>query len=195
MEEMLDIYNEDLEIDGVKSRADVHKYGFKHKVVQCYIINEKNKEKWVYFQQRSFNKNNYPGFYDIACAGHIDSGEEPVISMVRELEEEVGLKVDKSQLIYAGRKLEMKNHDHILDDEICELFVLKIPSDDFKLGEEVEDMVKVSFEKYKNWINGDMDTLDVLSLKYNRSVELNEKNICEHIREYNKELMDTINKL
>ena len=56
-------------------------------------------------------------------------------------------------------------------------------------------MVRVSFEEYKNWINGSINTLDVFSLKYNRTIELNEKNICEHIREYNKELMDTMNKL
>lgn len=195
MEEMLDIYNEDLKKIGVRSREDVHKYGFKHKVVQCYIINEKGKEKYVYFQQRSFSKNNYPGFYDIACAGHIDSGEEPVNSMMRELEEEVGLKVDKPQLIFAGIKLENKNHDDILDDEICELYVLKISHENFKPGEEVEDMVKVLYEDYKSWVNGKTETLHVFSLKHNKVIELNEHNICEHIREYNEELIYTMDRL
>ena len=40
MEEMIDIYNEHLQKIDVKSRSDVHKYGYKHKVVQCYIIQE-----------------------------------------------------------------------------------------------------------------------------------------------------------
>lgn len=195
MEEILDIYDENLEICGHKSRCDVHKYGFKHKVVQCYIINEENGEKYVYFQQRSFQKDNYPGFYDIACAGHIDSGEEPVNSMIRELEEELGLKVFKSQLIYSGRKLENKSHNNIIDDEICELYVLKINHDDFSLGEEVEDIVKAPLREYKRWINGDINLLKVFSIKYNKTIEVNDKNICYHIKEYNKELINFIDNL
>ena len=195
MEEILDIYDENLEICGHKSREDVHKHGFKHKVVQCYIINEENREKYVYFQQRSFEKDNYPGFYDIACAGHIDSGEEPVLSMVRELEEELGLKVSESKLVYAGRKLENKSHDNIIDDEICELYVLKIDDENFIAGEEVEDIVKAPFKEYKKWINGEISSLSVFSLKYNNIIELNDKNICYHIKEYNKGLIKSIDNL
>lgn len=193
MEEMIDIYNEHLQKIDVKSRSDVHKYGYKHKVVQCYIIQEKDKQKWIYFQQRSFDKSNYPGLYDIACAGHISSGELPETSMVRELYEEVGIDARESDFIYAGRKFEVKNHDDILDDEICELYVLKINDDRcFEPGEEVEDIVKVSLEKYIEWIDGRIEEVDCFSLKHRKFVKLDEYNICTHIREYNKELMDSI---
>ncbi|WP_394871267.1 NUDIX hydrolase, partial [Clostridium butyricum] len=186
MEEMIDIYDENFNKIGVKSRFDVHKYGFKHKVVQCYIINKIDNVKWLYFQQRSFDKDNYPGFYDIACAGHIDSGEEASSSMIRELQEEIGLRVEKSQLNYAGTKLENKNHGNILDDEICELYVLSIENENFVLGEEVEDMVKVLFNDYKSWVNEEYKVLKVFSINSKKYIELNEKNICEHIRDYNK---------
>lgn len=181
MEEMIDIYDENFNKIGVKSRFDVHKYGFKHKVVQCYIINKIDNVKWLYFQQRSFDKDNYPGFYDIACAGHIDSGEEASSSMIRELQEEIGLRVEKSQLNYAGTKLENKNHGNILDDEICELYVLSIENENFVLGEEVEDMVKVLFNDYKSWVNEEYKVLKVFSIKHKKYLELNEKNICEQI--------------
>lgn len=134
MEEMIDIYDENFNKIGVKSRFDVHKYGFK------------------------------PGFYDIACAGHIDSGEEASSSMIRELQEEIGLRVEKSQLNYAGTKLENKNHGNILDDEICELYVLSIENENFVLGEEVEDMVKVLFNDYKSWVNEEYKVLKVFSI-------------------------------
>ncbi len=192
MEEMIDIYDENFNKIGVKSRFDVHKYGFKHKVVQCYIINKIDNSKWIYFQQRSFDKDSYPGFYDIACAGHIDSGEQASSSMIRELQEEIGLRVEKSQLNYAGTKLENKNHGNILDDEICELYVLSIENENFVLGEEVEDMVKVLFNDYKSWINGQYKVLKVFSIKHKKYLELNEKNICGHIRDYNKDLLKVI---
>ncbi|WP_321994874.1 NUDIX hydrolase [Clostridium butyricum] len=192
MEEMIDIYDENFNKIGVKSRFDVHKYGFKHKVVQCYIINKIDNSKWIYFQQRSFDKDSYPGFYDIACAGHIDSGEQASSSMIRELQEEIGLRVEKSQLNYAGTKLENKNHGNILDDEICELYVLSIENENFVLGEEVEDMVKVLFNDYKSWINEQYKVLNVFSIKHKKYLELNEKNICGHIRDYNKDLLKVI---
>ncbi|ALS17291.1 MULTISPECIES: NUDIX hydrolase [Clostridium] len=192
MEEMIDIYDENFNKIGVKSRFDVHKYGFKHKVVQCYIINKIDNSKWIYFQQRSFDKDSYPGFYDIACAGHIDSGEQASSSMIRELQEEIGLRVEKSQLNYAGTKLENKNHGNILDDEICELYVLSIENENFVLGEEVEDMVKVLFNDYKSWINEQYKVLKVFSIKHKKYLELNEKNICGHIRDYNKDLLKVI---
>ncbi|WP_294153578.1 NUDIX domain-containing protein [uncultured Clostridium sp.] len=196
MEEMIDIYNDNLKKTGVESRSDVHKFGYKHKVVQCYIIQKEDKEKWIYFQQRSFDKSNYPGLYDIACAGHISSGESPELSMVRELYEEVGIKADESDFIYAGRKFEEKNHDDILDDEICELYVLKISDDNsFKPGEEVEDIVKTSLDNYMLWISGTREELECFSLKHRRIVSLNDNNICGHIREHNKELMDSIIKV
>lgn len=191
-EEILDVYDENLNIIGIKSRKDVHKYGLKHKVVQCYIVRKEDMNKYVYFQQRSFKKSNYPGLYDIACAGHIDSGEKTETSMVRELIEEVGIYVDDNKLINCGIKFERKDHDDILDDEICQLYVLEVFSDKFDCGDEVENMVKVSFEEYKKWVNHEIDELKAICLDNNEIIKLNNFNICDHIRENNNTLIKII---
>lgn len=189
MKELLTIYNEDLEEIGVMPRDEIHKKGLKHKVVHCWIIEKEKDNTLVYFQQRSYRKADFPGIYDIACAGHIDAGEETENAIIRELEEEIGLHISKDQLKYIGRKFETLEIERFSDDEICEMYILEVNKNTiFNLGEEVEDIVKLPFREYEKWINGELKTLNAISIMNNKKVEIHDKNICPHIREYNKQL-------
>lgn len=193
MKELLNIYNEDLEEIGVMPRDVIHKKGLKHKVVHCWIIEKDKDDTLIYFQQRSYDKADFPGMYDIACAGHIDAGEEAEKAMIREVEEEVGLSVIKSDLKYVGRKFEKFQKGEFLDDEICEMYVLEVNSNTMlELGEEVEDMVKVSIKEYQKWIIGEFKTLRSVSIFNNKEVEINDKNICPHIKEYNEQIVKCV---
>lgn len=189
MKELLTIYNEDLKEIGVMPRDEIHKKGLKHKVVHCFIIEKKKDDTFVYFQQRSYNKEDFPGVYDIACAGHIDAEEEIENAMIRELEEEIGLKISKGHLKYIGRKFETLDKKGFFDDEICEMYILKVNENTvFTLGEEVEDIVKVPFKEYEKWINGELKILTAISVKNNKKVKIDDENICPHIKQYNKQL-------
>lgn len=196
MKELLTIYNEDLQEIGIMERDEIHKKGLKHKVVHCWIIEKKKDNLLIYFQQRSYNKSDFPGTYDIACAGHIDAGEEIENAMMRELEEEIGLKVSKGDLNYIGRKFETLEKKEFSDDEICEMYILKVNENTvFTLGEEVEDIVTVPLKEYEQWINGDLKILTAISIKDNKKVELYDENICPHIKEYNKQLFKEYKKI
>lgn len=84
--------------------------------------------------------------YDILCVGYIDVGEEVENFMICELEEELGLYVNKNDLKYIGRKFEIYEMKNFFDDEICEMYILEVDkSIIFNLGEEVENMVKLLF--------------------------------------------------
>lgn len=193
MKELLTVYNEKLEEIGVASRYEVHQKGLKHKVVHCWIIEKDSDNASIYFQQRSFNKADFPGMYDIACAGHIDAGEKIENAMIREIEEEIGLSIGQSELKYIGRKFETFEVEGFSDDEICEMYVLEVNKDtSFKLGEEVEDMVKVPFKEYEKWINGDLQTLGGISVINNKNVKIHNKDTCPHIKEYNRQLFEFI---
>lgn len=193
MKELLTIYDENLKEIGAMSRDKIHKKGLKHKVVHCWIVDKENDEIFIYFQQRSYNKSDFPSMYDIACAGHIDEGEEVENAMVRELEEEIGLKINKSELRYIGRKFETFEKNGFIDDEICEMYLLEVNnSTTFTLGEEVEDVVKVSFNDYEKWIHGELKLLNAQSIIYDKEIKLQDENICPHIKEYNKQLIRSI---
>ena len=193
MKEMLDIYNDKLQKIDVKPRDKVHKYGLKHKVVQCYIVQKAEECTWIYFQQRALDKDTCPGMYDIACAGHVDAGEDFNYSMKRELQEEVGIDPQDDELIYAGTKFENYKKGECIDDEICELFVLKIEDEkSIKINEEVIDMVKVSLDEYEKWVKGEAKLLQGESILDNKKVELNSENVGPHIKEFNENLFRRI---
>lgn len=193
MKELLNIYNDNLEEIGIMSREEVHRKGLKHKVVHCWIVEKEKDDKFIYFQQRSYDKSDFPGMYDIACAGHIDAGEETKNAMKRELEEEIGLRVNNDDLKYIGRKFETLKKNGFLDDEICEMYMLEVYKNTvFTLGEEVEDVVKVTFKEYEKWINKELEMLNATSIKNGGEVEINDENICPHIRQYNEQLIKVV---
>jgi isopentenyldiphosphate isomerase len=47
----------------------------------------------VFLQKRSMLKDTAPGKWDSSCSGHLDSGEDYLTAAVRELNEEIGLRV------------------------------------------------------------------------------------------------------
>lgn len=193
MKELLTIYDENLKEIGSMSRDEIHKRGLKHKVVHCWIIEKEVNDVFIYFQQRSYSKSDFPGMYDIAYAGHIDAGEEAENAMLRELKEEVGLKINKGDLKYIGRKFETFQKDCFKDDEICEMYLLEVNNSNiFILGEEVEDVVKVSLNEYRKWINGEIELLNSQSIIHEKNTKIQNENICPHIKEYNEQLFMSI---
>ncbi len=54
----------------------------------------------VMVQKRAATKSTWPGYYDISAAGHINKGETPVESALREAREEIGLGIDPDKLFY-----------------------------------------------------------------------------------------------
>lgn len=59
-------------------------------VVVCFI----NSEGKMLIQQRHTNKRSWPGLWDVSCGGAVTAGEEPQISGMREVKEELGLTID-----------------------------------------------------------------------------------------------------
>ena len=52
----------------------------------------------VLLQKRAMNKDSFPGRYDTSSAGHIQAGDEPEESAIRELHEELGIKASVDDL-------------------------------------------------------------------------------------------------
>ena len=56
----------------------------------------------ILLQKRSWNKDAYPGCYDISSAGHILAGDDFLPAACREVREELGLEISPDELILAG---------------------------------------------------------------------------------------------
>ena len=87
----------------VQERDTVHRLGLLHATVHIWAVKKNDDGKWeVLLQKRSSTKDSNPGCWDISSAGHIDTGDEKLESAVRELSEELGVRVNPAALLYIG---------------------------------------------------------------------------------------------
>lgn len=93
--ELLDVLDEEGNITGKTEDKDIiHAKGLWHKEVEVWIVNEEGK---ILIQKRSEIKKQAPNKYSIT-AGHVENGENVEDAMVREIEEEIGIKCKKEEL-------------------------------------------------------------------------------------------------
>lgn len=123
MTELLDIYDDNLNHIGVKARPDVHRDGDWHCVFHCWVIyRDDTGQDWVIVQKRAANKVTFPNYLDVSAAGHYEAGET-ISDGVRELQEELGLRVAFDQLIPAGRRVSTAVYDELIDREVADVFL------------------------------------------------------------------------
>ena len=86
--EMLDVVNDDDRVQFRATRERVHREYHIHRSVMFFVFDEDGR---VFVNKRSATKEAYPGYWSIACGGHVLSGESYDGAVEREIREEVGL--------------------------------------------------------------------------------------------------------
>ena len=89
-EETLDVVNDRDEVIGRRTRREVHRLGLTHRAAHVLVFNSRGQ---VFLQKRSLKKDRQPGLWDSSASGHVDSGEGYDACAVRELREEIGLRL------------------------------------------------------------------------------------------------------
>ena len=88
--ELFDIIDENGDPTGQTiERSIAHAEGIPHRTAHIWIIRRGNEKTEILLQKRSRNKDSFPGKFDTSSAGHIQAGDEPMESALRELEEEL----------------------------------------------------------------------------------------------------------
>jgi isopentenyl-diphosphate delta-isomerase type 1 len=90
-EEIFDIVNEQDEVIGRAPRSEVHALGLLHRAIHVFVFNSRGE---IFLQKRSMKKDRQPGVWDSSCSGHVDSGEDYDQTAMRELREEIGLRLN-----------------------------------------------------------------------------------------------------
>lgn len=155
MEELIDVLDENgIKTGEVLTRKEVHRLGLWHRIIVVAIIDEKNQ---ILMQQRSFKKDTNPGKWDISVAGHVSSGQTAIEAAMREIEEEVGLILEKNQLKYIlTYKKESTVKKDYLDKQIYDCYIAKakeINMEEIVMQEsEVEAVKLVNKDEFKEII-------------------------------------------
>ena len=129
-------------------RGKAHSEGIRHRTAHVWIIRRNGKQTEVLLQKRSLKKDSFPGQFDTSSAGHIQAGDEPLDSALRELREELGITADKEELRFVDTfKIQYETEFYgkmFRDNEIAFVFIYEKPIDisELILQEEELDAVE-----------------------------------------------------
>jgi isopentenyl-diphosphate Delta-isomerase len=114
-----------------KPKSEVHRDGDWHGAAHVWIM---NKERRILLQRRSHTKENWPDLWDVSVAGHISAGEEPVEAALREAQEEIGVRLARSDCRYLFSIVEQValHNGSYLDNEYHYVFLVE---KDLELGD------------------------------------------------------------
>ena len=149
MDELIDVRDEAGEPTGeVVWKSEAHRLGLWHRCFHCWIFGVDAGGPYLLVQRRAAAKDTWPGYVDLTVGGHLAAGEEPLDGL-REVEEEIGLRVDRGRLVPLGtRRAEGRIPDG-LDREFQDVFLLRddTPPGDFRLQkEEVEAILRLGLD-------------------------------------------------
>ena len=143
-EELFDVVNENDVVVGCLPRSEVHATNLLHRSIHTIVINDRNE---VFLQLRGPDRDNNPSLWDTSVAGHLHSGEDYDHAAIREIGEEIGIKLDQPP-----EKLFKLKGCKETDYEFCWIYRLH-RNGPFKLDpEEAVDGKWVSPRELNRWI-------------------------------------------
>lgn len=166
-EELLDIFDEQMNHLGTAARSEVHEKGYWHQTFRCWIISGDAKRPYILFQRRHPEKETFPDKLDITCAGHLSAGEQPADG-VRELAEELGVTVPFAALHSVGMMKDVTSADNKIDKEFCHTFLYHTnqPLAAYELqAEELTEIVKMELDQAIRLFNGSIASAFVTGIR------------------------------
>ena len=152
--ELIDVLTPEGAFSGVrKPKPDIHRDGDWHRAAHIWIVTNDGR---ILLQKRSLRKENNPGLWDVSAAGHVSAGESVIDSAVREAGEELGLRIDASELRHIAtlRESSVLNGGTYFDNEIHEVYLVRRDVDlsSLKLqAEEVDDVALVTPSELRSY--------------------------------------------
>ncbi len=185
MQETIDIFNDKYEFVGTASKKEAHQKGLWHRVFTCILVNPEHKTILLQKKVPGSYTFNRPDYLDVSIGGHYMAGES-IKDGVREIKEEVGLKVQFKDLIPLGvRQTAETISENYIANEFQHVFIYPIRRklEDYILkNAEVNGLVEIDIQdsidlllKRKRLIKGRM-----LFIKQNkhtlRTIQITRKN-------------------
>ncbi len=140
--ELLDVVNEDDVIIDSKSRNEVHQIGLLHREIHIWLF---DKDKNIYFSKTNANKSS-AGLLDASIGGHVDKGEEHLVAAIRETEEESGLSINASDLIFLTKFTNTSINNKRINNFFRSVYIYKYPINDEQIKIDIKE--NDGFEKF-----------------------------------------------
>jgi isopentenyldiphosphate isomerase len=149
VDELLDILDEAGRPTGeVAPKSEAHQLGLWHRCFHCWISGSDPEGDYLLVQRRAAGKDTWPGYLDVTAAGHLAAGEK-TLDGLREVEEELGLRVEPGRLVPLGTRRFETEIPGGCDREFHDVFLLfdPTPPEDLRLqAEEVASVLRVDLD-------------------------------------------------
>jgi len=122
--EMIDVYDANLSLLGVMSRAEAHKVGAWHRTFHLWLVEPAGR---LLFQRRAARVENFPGKLDITAAGHLRQGED-LLDGLREAKEELGVAIAPEAVEFLGYRTEATDLGDYRNREHQGVFMARAPT-------------------------------------------------------------------
>src|SRR3712207_3787607 len=147
MDERVDVLDANGKPTGeVAWKSEAHRLGLWHRCFHCWVSGtDASGEPYLLIQRRAAQKDTWPGYLDVTAAGHLGAGEGPLDGL-RELEEELGLRVEPERLIPLGSRRSEQEIPGGCDREFHDIFLLFDPTPPERMrlqAEEVEALLSL----------------------------------------------------
>ncbi len=133
--ETLDIVDKQDTVVGEATRDECHSHKLRHRAVHIFLFDT---EGQILLQQRSKEKDVYPGFLEASLSGHVIHGETYERAAIRELREEMGIEITRDKLKKESKFEIMHGPEH----EFVQVFVA---TSDKKIKKSREETLKVQW--------------------------------------------------
>jgi isopentenyldiphosphate isomerase len=94
---------------------EVHRGGLWHRSFHCWVVRAGLRGPELVLQRRALTKDTWPGAWDVSAAGHYRPGEG-VEGGLREVEEELGVRLGATELLWLERHREVLRYASGLRD-------------------------------------------------------------------------------
>ena len=159
MDELIDVRDGRGERTGeVVWKSEAHRLGLRHRCFHCWVFGADGAAgPYLLAQRRAAAKETWPGYLDVAAGGHLGAGEE-TLDGLREVEEELGLRVEPERLVPLGMRYVELEIPAGLDREFYDVFLLRddTPPGNLRLQrEEVAAVLRIGLDAAGTLLDGE----------------------------------------
>ena len=161
-DDIVKIYDDMFNLIGAEKWSVVHEKGLLHQVVHLWIYGDDAQGRWLYFIQRSKQREDFPGLLDLPVSGHIDPEETFSHTVVALTQECLGLKLLPERLKHAGNIHQVIDSGNYHDNAFCQVYVkeIQLPVPEFEIhGPEM--LFKVKYDDFCKWIENPEGSLSL----------------------------------
>ncbi|MBI3441491.1 MAG: NUDIX domain-containing protein [Proteobacteria bacterium] len=145
-------------------RKEVVKTMHWHHTFDCWIVRRDPSGDKILLQLRSKQKINNPNTLDISAAGWLQSGERHEVDGIREVEEELGITVDPTDLYYVGMVKEATDRPGYYARNFCHTYFYETThrlSNYKPQASEVDGLFEINISEGIKLFSGEQQSIEI----------------------------------